>query len=717
MYVDVLVELKIKKIDQTYTYSVPANLQNEIEIGKRVLVPFNNQKLEGFILDIKNEVDFKTKDIISVIDENPVLNDELIELGNYISKKTIVNKITAYQTMLPAALKAKKNTKINKKYISVLELVDKNYESKNENQLKILELFKNNNQVLKKVCTDISLSSTNTLLKNNILKETKVEEYRLKNNIEKQENKIILNEEQKSVINSVELNKFKPYLLHGITGSGKTEVYMNLIEKVLDDKKQAIVLVPEISLTPQLVNIFRKRFGNDIAILHSGLSNGEKYDEWRKIERKEVNVVIGARSAIFAPFTNLGIIIIDEEHSSTYKQENNPKYSAIDIALWRAKKYNIPLILGSATPSIESYTRALQNIYTLLIMKNRVNNNYPKTILVDMKDEIKKGNRIISTVLDEKIKDRLEKNEQIIILLNRRGYTTITTCKNCGYTDKCPHCDIPLTYHKTSNMMRCHYCGYAHKMITICPECKSESIDNFGMGTQKLESILNDKYAARIIRMDQDTTTTKGSHEQIINDFKNHKYDILIGTQMISKGLDFPNVTLVGVINGDASLNIPDFRSAERTFQLLNQVAGRSGRGVLPGEVIIQGFNVDHYSIVKACNNDYIGFYNEELKIRKVLKYSPYYNLCLIKIKSKNYNEALTESNKIIKHLKDKNIENTIVLGPTPALIPKINDIYNIQIIIKFKNTGILMKELEFINNYYRTSKVVVEIDINPIRI
>lgn len=717
MYVDVLVELKIKKIDQTYTYSVPANLQNEIEIGKRVLVPFNNQKLEGFILNIKNEVDFKTKDIISVIDENPVLNDELIELGNYISKKTIVNKITAYQTMLPAALKAKKNTKINKKYISVLELVDKNYESKNENQLKILELFKNNNQVSKKVCTDISLSSTNTLLKNNILKETKVEEYRLKNNIEKQENKIILNEEQKSVINSVELNKFKPYLLHGVTGSGKTEVYMNLIEKVLNDKKQAIVLVPEISLTPQLVNIFRKRFGNDIAILHSGLSNGEKYDEWRKIERKEVNVVIGARSAIFAPFTNLGIIIIDEEHSSTYKQENNPKYSAIDIALWRAKKYNIPLILGSATPSIESYTRALKNIYTLLTMKNRVNNNYPKTILVDMKDEIKKGNRIISSVLDEKIKNRLEKNEQIIILLNRRGYTTITTCKNCGYTDKCPHCDIPLTYHKTSNMMRCHYCGYAHKMITICPECKSESIDNFGMGTQKLESILNEKYAARIIRMDQDTTITKGSHEQIINDFKNHKYDILIGTQMISKGLDFPNVTLVGVINGDTSLNIPDFRSAERTFQLLNQVAGRSGRGVLPGEVIIQGFNVDHYSIVKACNNDYIGFYNEELKIRKVLKYSPYYNLCLIKIKSKNYNEALTESNKIIKLLKDKNLENTIVLGPTPALIPKINDIYHIQIIIKFKNTGILMKELEFINNYYRTSKVVVEIDINPIRI
>ena len=717
MYIDVLVELKIKKIDQTYTYSVPKYLEEQIEIGKRVLVPFNNQKLEGFILNIKDKVDFKTKDIISVIDENPVLNNELIELGNYISKKTIVNKITAYQTMLPTALKAKKNIKINKKYISVLELINSNYETKNKTQLEILNLFKSKKEVLKKECNDISISSTNTLIKNNILKENKVEEYRLKNNTEKEKKNIILNDEQIKVIDSVELNKFNPYLLHGVTGSGKTEVYMNIIEKVLKEKKEAIVLVPEISLTPQLVNVFKKRFGNDIAILHSGLSNGEKYDEWRKIERKEVSVVIGARSAIFAPFTNLGIIIIDEEHSSTYKQENNPRYSAIDIALWRCKKYDIPLILGSATPSIESYTRALQNIYTLLTLPNRVNNNYPKTILIDMKEEIKKGNRIISSDLDNKIKDRLEKNEQIIILLNRRGYTTVTTCKNCGYTDNCPHCDIPLTFHKTSNMMRCHYCGYAHKMITICPECKSDNINNFGMGTEKLESILNEKYGARIIRMDQDTTSNKGSHEKIINDFREHKYDILIGTQMISKGLDFPNVTLVGVINGDASLNIPDFRSAERTYQLLNQVAGRSGRGNKPGEVIIQGFNIDHYSIVKACNNDYLGFYNEELNIRKTLKYSPYYNLCLIKIKSKNFNEVSGESNKIVNHLKSKNLNNTIILGPTPSIIPKINDIYNMQIIIKFKNTNDLMKELEFINNYYRVSKVVVEIDINPIRI
>ena len=715
MFVDILVELRTKKIDETYTYSVPLELQDKIKIGKRVLVPFGKQKLEGFILGIKNKVDFKTKDIISVIDDNPVLNSELLELGAYISKKTLVNKIMAYQTMLPTALKAKQKSNINKKYVVYLKLVN-NIEPTNKTQKQIIELFKNNDLVLKSECQKISLGSTNTLIKNKVLEEVKKEVYRLNNNEILDHTNINLTNEQKETINKIKLGTFHPYLIHGVTGSGKTEVYMNLIEKVIKSNKEAIVLVPEISLTPQLVMTFRKRFGDLVAILHSGLSNGEKYDEWRKIERKEVKVVIGARSAIFAPFTNLGIIIIDEEHSSTYKQENKPCYHAVDIALWRSKKHNIPLVLGSATPSIESYTRAMQNIYTLCEMKNRVNNNYPETILVDMKDEIRKNNRVISEVLDKKIKEKLENKEQIIILLNRRGYTTITTCKNCGYTDTCPHCDIPLTYHKSINMMRCHYCGYAHPIIKICPKCKSDNINNYGLGTEKLESILKEKYNARIIRMDQDTTSNKGSHEKIISSFYNHEYDILLGTQMISKGLNFPNVTLVGVINGDASLNIPDFRSAERTFQLLNQVAGRSGRGKKQGEVIIQGFNINHYSIICACNNDYNTFYNEELRIRKTLKYSPYYNLCMIRIKGKNYNEVNLEAEKIVKHLKEKKID-AIVLGPTPSLIPKINDIYYMQIIIKYKKTNLIMPELEFINDYYRNHKIIVEIDINPIRL
>jgi len=720
MIAEVLVELKTKKIDQTYSYLIPDNLINQVQIGKRVLVYFGKQKLEGFVLNIKEkqETNFKLKNIISVIDLEPVLTKELLDIGNYISKRTLSNLITAYQTMLPKALKAKNGTDIKKKFIVYLKIIDKNYIGKNEIQKEIIECFNNEDLVLKSICTNISVSGVKTLLKNNVLEEQKEEQYRIIDNIKEEDNNIKLNEEQIEVLDKINYSIFKPYLLHGVTGSGKTEVYMNAIKSVIKNNKEAIVLVPEISLTPQLVNIFKKRFGSLVAILHSRLSEGEKYDEWRKIERKEVSIVIGARSAIFAPFTNLGIIIVDEEHSQTYKQENNPRYNAIDVALYRGKKNKIPVILGSATPSIESYTRAKQGIYELLEINNRVNNNYPKVTLVDMKNEIRKGNRIISELLSDKIIEKINNNEQIILLLNRRGYSTITTCKDCGFTDKCPNCDIPLTYHKLSNIVRCHYCGYTHSKITICPECKSENVNNFGIGTEKLEQYIKENFdKAKVIRMDQDTTSNKGSHERIIESFKNLEYNVLIGTQMIAKGLDFPKVTLVGVVNGDSSLSIPDFRSAERTFQLLNQVAGRAGRSDLDGEVIIQGFNIDHYSIVKASSNDYKGFYKEELNIRKLLKYSPYYNLCLIKIKSDNYDLAYNEGNKIVVHFKNKKMKDVIILGPSPSVLPKINNIYNIQIIIKFKTINEIVNELKFINDYYRLSKVNVEIDINPIRL
>lgn len=715
MYLEVLVELKAKNIDKTFTYKT----NGFVKVGVRVLVPFGKQKLEGFVLNVhNNKPDYEVKEILKVIDEEPVLNEEMLELGKYISKKTICNLISAYQTMLPNALKVKNGRVINKKIVTYIELVDEEYITKSLSQNKILTLLKKEKRMKKSDLNKISASSVNTLLKNNVIKEFKEEEYRINDISKKEVSNIDLTDEQKCVLSKIKYNAFKPYLIHGVTGSGKTEVYMRIIENVLNEKKEAIVLVPEISLTPQLVNTFKNRFGSEIAILHSGLSDGEKYDEWRKIERKEVSIVIGARSAIFAPFTNLGVIIIDEEHSSTYKQENTPKYNAIDIALYRAKKYNIPIILGSATPSIESYTRAKTGIYELCTMKKRVNDSLPNIVLVDMKDEIKTGNRIISRVLRKKIEEKLKRGEQVLILLNRRGYSTVCTCHSCGYTLKCPKCDIPLTYHKTSNIMRCHYCGYGIKKPDICPSCKSKDINFFGMGTEKLEQYINEEFKnAKVVRMDQDTTTKKGAHARIINDFKSEKYNILIGTQMISKGLDFPKVTLVGVINGDASLNIPDFRSAERTFQLLNQVAGRAGRSELKGEVIIQGFNIDHYSIIKACNNDYVGFYNEELNIRKILNYSPYYNLCLIKIKNKDYDIAYNEANKIVNHIKSKNLKDVIVLGPSSSMIPKINNIYNLQVIIKFKNTNELMNELIFINERYRTSKVMVDIDINPIRL
>lgn len=716
MIVEVLVEIKAWKIDKTFSYHVPSALEKEIAIGKRVLVPFQKRELEGFIINILDEVTYETKDIIKVIDENPVLNEELLELGKYISKKTLCNLISAYETMLPVALKAKKGTTINKRYQTYLEVnsIDIKLTPK---QLEIVELIKKHGRVLK---SSIKSSVVSTLIKKNVLKEVYEEVYRLSNEEKVVDQKINLTREQELVFNKIKesVNQFQPFLLFGVTGSGKTLVYIKIIEYVLRFNKEVIVLVPEISLTPQIVSRFKKKFGNLIAILHSGLSAGEKYDEWRKIERGEVKIVIGARSAIFAPFKNLGLIVIDEEHSDSYKQENNPKYSTIDIALWRAKYHNCCVVLGSATPSIESYVRAKNNIYTLLEMKNRYNNNFPDIHLINMRDSIKNGYKIISKELFDAINLRLERHEQTIILLNRRGYATNVTCHDCGYVVKCKYCDIPLTYHKSSNTLRCHYCGYALPLVKTCPVCKSKNIDYFGIGTQRLEEELNRMFKARIVRMDVDTTSKKGAHEKIIKDFLEQKYDILLGTQMIAKGLDFPNVTLVGVINGDATLNMPDFRSGERTFQLLNQIAGRSGRATKKGEVFIQAFNTDHYSIVLATKNDYETFAREELLIRKTLKYPPFYNLLIIKVLGKNEENVVNECNKCVAYLKSSIKENVYILGPAPAYIPKINNIYYYQITLKYKNTKDIIKEMHYLNKIYSNNKLVkIEIDFNPIKI
>ena len=718
MIVEVLVEIKAWKTDRTFSYHVPESLKDQIEIGKRVLVPFQNRELEGFIIGISTEADYETKDIISVIDERPVLNKELLELGKYISKKTLCNLISSYQTMLPTALKVHKNKKINKKFVSYI-IVENECLNLTEKQQQIYDFVKENKKVLKSSIANKSILKT--LIDKHFLKEIKEEEYRLKEetNIDFN-NDIVLTKDQKQVLDELEksLNVFSPFLLHGVTGSGKTEVYIQLINKVLKENKEVIVLVPEISLTPQLVANFKKRFGANIAILHSGLSDGEKYDEWRKIERHEVSVVIGARSAIFAPLTNLGLIVIDEEHSDSYKQENNPKYNTIDLALWRAKYHNCPLILGSATPSVESYVRAYTGVYKLLEMRHRVNNNLPKTYLIDMKEEIKHGYRILSKELIDAINLRLENHEQVIILLNRRGYSTNITCHDCGFTIKCKACDIPLVYHKQSNTLRCHYCGYAEGVPKTCPNCHSTKIDYFGLGTQKLEEEVNKLFKARTIRMDVDTTSRKGAHAKIIEDFMNFKYDILLGTQMIAKGLDFPNVTLVGVVNGDASLNVPDFRAGERTFQLLNQIAGRSGRASKSGEVYIQVFNNDHYSIVEASKNDYEAYIKQELMIRKKLNYPPYYNLLLIKVSGKNEEEIKVECNKMVAYLKNELDKNVYILGPSAAIMSKINNIYYYQIILKYKNDSDIRESIMYLKDKYnKNSKINLDIDFNPLRV
>ena len=716
MKVEVLTQLNSKQIDKTFTYLVPENLKEKIKVGIRVLIPFLNKKIEGIVLRVHNEdTQYKCKNIIDVVDEYPILNEEMIKLGDYISKKTMSTKISAYQTMLPKALKVKAGNKINKKYEIYVTLVNYDYKATSNKQQQIIDLIKNK-KVLKNDLISISKSSYKTLLTKEVIKEIKEEVYRLNIETFESDKKIILTDEQKNVIKIIKesLNKFQPFLLHGVTGSGKTEVYMRIIDEVIKQNKQAIVLVPEISLTPQLTSRFKNRFKENIAILHSGLSDGERYDEYRKIVKGKVSIVIGARSAIFAPLSTIGVIIIDEEHSATYKQENNPKYDAIDIALKRAKNHNCPVILGSATPSIESYTRTKTKVYQLLNMKKRVN-KLPKVYLVDMKDEIKHGNKIFSKILDEKIKEKLEKNEQIILLLNRRGYSTIISCHECGYTHKCPHCDIPLVYHKKINTMKCHYCGYATKKMMVCPECKSKDINEFGMGTQKLEEYVKNKYPkARVLRMDNDTTRVKGAYENKIKSFSNHEYDILLGTQMIAKGLDFPLVTLVGVLNCDATLQIPDFRSGQRTFELLNQVSGRAGRADKEGEVILQGFNVDHYSIIAAKNNDYDFFYKKEIDLRKKLGYPPYQNLCMIELKGKNQDYLLQEGKKIQNFLIKNLNHNEKILGPSISNVPKINDIYSVQLIIKYKITKYIWPYLsELINHYKINNKLNIGIDIN----
>lgn len=723
MVAKVLVELSNKNIDKTFDYIVPESLISKIKVGIRVTVPFAHQTLEGFVLSISDfsDTDYELKEIIDVVDTDVILNEELLLLGKYISDTTLSTLIAAYQAMLPKALKAKNGVIVSKKMESYLVLNEVFDLKLNDKQLEIINMIKENGRVLKKNANLISNSSVKTLLKKGIIKEIEEEVYRL-NHESDIKTKFPLTPLQQQAVDTV-LNKKNTnttFLIHGVTGSGKTEVYMEIIERLLLEGKESIVLVPEISLTEQIVSRFKNRFTDSIAILHSRLSEGEKYDEWRRIARGEVKIVIGARSAIFAPLKNIGVIIIDEEHTDSYKQDScNPKYHALDVAKWRSNYHKCPVVLGSATPTLETYARAKKNVYELIELKTRVNHkNLPKISVVDMNQEMKKMRGNFSRTLINEMEECFSREEQVILLLNRRGYSSFVSCKNCGYTEKCPNCDITLTYHKSSNTLRCHYCGYGTKLNTVCPECHEEAITTLGIGTEKIEEQLNNLFPdKKVIRMDFDTTSTKGSHEKIIKSFAAGEYDILLGTQMVAKGLDFPNVTLVGVINADTSLNIPDFRSSETTFQLLCQVAGRSGRGEKTGKVIIQTFNPDHYAIRYAKNHDYIGFYTEEMLIRQKLGYTPYYYLTVIKILSKSYEEARDVSNKVAEYLK-KNLSSTVMLGPSIANVFKVNNVYRFQIVLKYKKEDNLYPVLNnLIEHYKSNSKIKIDIDFNPIHI
>ena len=715
MIASVIIEYSVKSLNKVFDYIVPKEIEDLIKVGHKVIVPFASKEVEGFVLKIHNQkqenIDYKS--IIKIQDSDFYLNEELLDLGKYMSNSLLCNLISCYQVMLPKALKASINTNINKKYITYVSLnndvnVDE-YISKHKRALKEIEII-NKLKNSKKLKSELNGPQLRNLIKNKIVLEY-CEEVNREVAIMSSENKdIVLTNNQKDCINEILNSNDRDYLLYGVTGSGKTEVYIELIKNMLSINKTSIVLVPEISLTPQIVSRFKNVFGSRVAVFHSSLSEGEKYDEYRRIMNNEVSIVVGARSAIFAPLKNIGLIIVDECQSSTYKQENTPKYNAINIAQKRAEFNNAKVIMGSATPLLEQYSRAKKGVFHLINLSNRISGKFPNIELVDMEIEAKKHNYIISEKLDNEIKECLTRNEQIILLLNRRGYSTFLSCTNCGYVYNCPNCDISLIYHKTSNSYCCHYCGYRCIKSDKCPKCNEDAIKDLGLGTEKLESIIEKKYNTKVLRMDADTTRRKNAHQELISEFSSGKYNILVGTQMISKGLNFEKVSLVGVINPDSSLSIPDFRSGEKTYELLSQTAGRVGRFNIPGKVIIQTYNPNNYVYQNILKNDFEAYYNDEMDIRKKLKYPPFYYICNVTIISNEFNKCSSEANKIKKYLDNNLSDKYIILGPSVASIVKLKNKYRFNIMIKYRDSSELYKVLYEVNNLNIKD---VNIDIN----
>jgi len=776
MIASVLVDIKAREVDKTFDYNVPKTMEEVIEVGQRVKVPFGPRLIMGYILGFKETSDFdKLKSIVEILDLVPSLTTELLELGKELAMSNTSPLVSIYQAMLPKALKSKykkklvvtdssllsldlalkfnrynevlfdnvlkpylKEIKFNisegnikiiyevkqsnkERYIKKIKLLDESIKVRGIKQQAVVKYLESNNDCFKRELmssVEVSNSTINSLILKGVIAEYSIETYREVESIYGINKKTVtLNDEQVNVYNSIseKLKTNEVFLLHGITGSGKTEIYLNIIEEVLNSGLEAIMLVPEISLTPMMVSRFKGRFKDDVAMLHSGLSIGEKYDEWRKIRRKEVKVVVGARSAIFAPFTNLGIIIIDEEHTDSYKQSESPNYHAKDVAEMRSKYYNIPLILGSATPSVESYYKAINKEYTLLEINHRANNTtLPVVYIEDMRYEFQGGNRsIFSKRLDELITDRLAKKEQIILLLNRRGHSTFIMCRSCGEVIMCPNCDISLTYHERTNSLKCHYCGHDEENPVVCPTCNSKHIRYMGIGTEKVEEFLNERFpTAKVVRMDTDTTSYKGAHEKLLYEFE-HNGDILLGTQMISKGLDFPKVSLVGVLAADMSLSLPDYKAIEKTFQLLTQVSGRAGRHDIDGEVVIQTYNPDHYAISHAKLHDYHAFYEEEMAIRKIAGYTPYNNLVQIIVTDKDVKKVLRVGTKIVMRLRKELDGDTIILGPVLPKIARINNYYRAQIIVKYQKSISLNKVLKDIYIEY-VKDIGIAIDKNP---
>ncbi|KRQ86923.1 Primosomal protein N' [Caloramator mitchellensis] len=796
----VAINTNIKELDKIYDYIVPVELEELISRGMRVIVPFGNgnKKLEAVVLSLDESETYENinlKHIDEIADYEIIINDEMLDLANYIKNKYICTTYEALKLVIPTTTILKRDTQIKlikrdkdlaNKYellnhieenfisikkvenrigkkinnstllklkklgiIEVKENISNGIKAKTEkvyfliNKDKALDFVINNkNKTLEKQCivlrelikddkaftikeiidrANVTKAVVKSLVEKGLLGESTVEVYRNPFDRNYYHSKVELNEEQSNAVKVIlesHTNGNNVTLIHGVTGSGKTEVYLELIERMINEGYGAIVLVPEISLTPQTVERFKGRLGDKIAVLHSRLSDGERFDEWRRIYRGEVNIVIGARSAIFAPVRNLKLIIIDEEHEHTYKSEITPKYDAKDVAEFRISQMDGILVLGSATPSIESYYKAKNGQFNLVEILNRANNSIlPEVNIIDMREELKNGNRnIFSQQLVEEIRNNLELKNQIILFMNRRGYSTFVSCRSCGFVAKCRDCDVTLTYHYYNNRLSCHYCGREYNVPNTCPKCGSKYIKYFGAGTEKIEEEINNLFpAAKVLRMDMDTTRKKGAHENIYKQFKNGEADILIGTQMIAKGMDFKNVTLVGIISADTSLNLPDYRSAERTFQLISQVSGRAGRGEKIGKVIIQTYEPDNPILNFAKEHDFISFYNYEIQMRRMMNNPPYTDILYVLLTSSNENELIKFSHEI-KNILDRDYKNELlILGPSPCHISKIKNTFRWNIIFKGDVKLYYNKIYELFNYILKNKPIAFSMDINPV--
>lgn len=726
-FVQVILDNLSKSTDQIYTYGVPDSLINSVEEGKRVKVNFGRGKniIDGLIVSVDSACDYpieKIKPLIAVTDERPIVTKEMIKILFWIRERYICKYSDALKLMVPYETQS-----VYEKHVRLKEDKDisKYKINKTGNQLKVIEYLKSRKpesvaQLIEKL--NVSKAVINNLIKKDVLEEELVFEYKDRTGHELDE-PLTLNEDQKKACEIILNSDKKAFLLHGVTGSGKTEVYMNIISEYLREGKQSIMLVPEISLTAQTIDRFKRRFGNKIAVFHSKLSKKDRYIQWLRVYNKEAYIVVGARSALFAPIDNLGVIVIDEEHEDTYISGTAPKYNTVEVAIKMAYMSGGKVILGSATPSLNTYHMAMTGRIELIEMNKRVKEaQMPEIEIINMADELDKGNNsIISEVLYESIRKSLKQKEQVILFLNKRGYSGFISCKKCGYTVRCSRCDVSMTYHLVGNIMKCHYCGSAKRMPGKCPRCGSDKIEQFSAGTQHVEKLINNLFPhARIERMDLDSMTDTEAYENIYNDFKNKKIDILIGTQMLAKGFDFPNVTTVGVLSADALLNLPFYNASEKTFQLITQVSGRAGRGDKIGRVYIQTYEPENFIIKAAKNNDYDLFLRQELKLRKEFAFPPFINIINICLISKNEEELVKTAHEkyleVKEAVKEMVKERSLLLyRPVPHNIYKLNNEYRINLYIKVSNNRLadLKKIIRTVYMEKDIENIKVSININ----